>query len=109
MRGQPPRAVKQRPRSDLFTVLAHVVLTAALTVNIATGRKATVREALGYMLEADGYKDAKVVFDASKPTMIPKRLLDTSKAKRLLGFEAKTPFAEGIAKTVAWYRKSRGL
>jgi len=39
-----------------------------------------------------------------KPTMIPKRLLDVSKAKRLLGFEAKTPLAEGIAKTVAWYR-----
>jgi GDP-L-fucose synthase len=37
--------------------------------------------------------------------MIPKRLIDTSKAKELFGFEAKTSLKEAIMKTVSWYRE----
>lgn len=78
-------------------------------VNIAAGMPCTVRDVLAILLEVDGYRGANVVYDASKPTMIPKRLIDTSKAERLLGFRAATPIREGLAKTVAWYRASRGL
>ncbi len=73
-------------------------------VNIAAGRPCTVREVLRMLLAIDGYEDAKVVFDASKPTMIPKRLIDPSKAERVLGFKARTGMEEGLARTVAWYR-----
>lgn len=75
-------------------------------VNIGTGRQSTIKEALKYILAADGYADAEIRFDASKPTMIPVRLIDVSKAKRLLGFEAKTSLDEGIKKTVDWYRQN---
>lgn len=78
-------------------------------VNIATSVPCSIKQALQTMLEADGYTDARIVFDTSKPTMIPKRLIDTTKAKQLLGFAAKTPLAEGIKKTVDWYRQTRGL
>lgn len=78
-------------------------------VNIAAGKPCTVRDVLEILLEVDGYRGANVVYDTSKPTMIPKRLIDTSKAERLLGFRASTPMREGLAKTVAWYRASRGL
>jgi len=76
-------------------------------INIASGVPCSVRQALQAMLEADGYTDARVEFDASKPTMIPKRLIDPSKARRLLGFEAKTPITDGIRKTIQWYRSTR--
>ena len=75
-------------------------------VNIAAGRPCTVREVLRMLLAIDGYEDAKVVFDASKPTMIPKRLIDPSKAERLLSFKARTGMEEGLARTVAWYRST---
>jgi len=78
-------------------------------INIAAGKPCTVRDVLAILLEVDDYGSAKVTYDASKPTMIPKRLIDTSKAERLLGFHASTPLREGLAKTVAWYRASRGL
>ncbi|MHC4488135.1 MAG: NAD-dependent epimerase/dehydratase family protein [Planctomycetota bacterium] len=78
-------------------------------VNIATSVPCSIKQALQAMLEADDYTDAKIVFDSSKPTMIPKRLIDTTKAKQLLGFAAKTPLAEGIKKTIDWYRQTRGL
>jgi len=77
-------------------------------VNIAAGKPYTVRDVLAILLEVDNYDNARVAYDTSKPTMIPKRLIDTSKAERLLGFRASTPMREGLAKTVAWYRASRG-
>jgi len=78
-------------------------------VNIAAGVPCSIRHALDVILQADGYTDANIIFDSSKPTMIPKRLIDTTKAKQLLGFVAKTQLAEGIKKTVEWYRKMRGF
>jgi GDP-L-fucose synthase len=58
-------------------------------------------------LDAGDYSEAEVNFDTSKPTMIPLRLIDVSKAKQLLGFEAKTSFEDGIKKTIKWYKEDR--
>ena len=74
-------------------------------INIGTGIPVTVKNVLAAALEADGYTDAKIVFNDSKPSMIPKRLIDVSKAERVLGFSATTPLKEGIKKTVEWYKK----
>ena len=76
-------------------------------VNIGTGRSVSIKEALGIMIKADNFREAKIVFNASRPTMIPKRLIDVSKAKKLLGFQAKTSFESGIKKTIEWYKENR--
>jgi len=73
-------------------------------VNIATGRPCSIKDVLNAILKVDGFADAKIVFNTSKPTMIPKRLIDVTKAKKNLGFEAKTSLEDGIKKTVQWYR-----
>jgi GDP-L-fucose synthase len=73
-------------------------------VNIATGRPCSIKDVLNAILKVDGFADAKIVFNTSKPTMIPKRLIDVTKAQKLLGFEAKTSLEDGIRKTVQWYR-----
>lgn len=75
-------------------------------INIATGYPCTVKDVLNLLLKVDNFKDAHIVFDESKPTMIPKRLIDISKAKSLLGFEPKVSLEEGLKKTVSWYRKT---
>ena len=74
-------------------------------INIGTGRQSTIKDALKAILRADNHTQAKVVFNNSKPTMIPMRLIDVSKAKRLLGFQAKISLAEGIRRTVEWYKQ----
>jgi len=76
-------------------------------INLASGRQYCLRDLLKIMLKIDGYENARVVYDASKPTMIPKRLIDPTKARQLLGFEANTPIEEGLRKTIAWYRGVR--
>ena len=78
-----------------------------LAVNIATGQGYSVKQVLQTILEVDGYTDADVQFDPSKPTMIPIRLIDTSYARERLGFQTKTSLQEGIRKTITWYRQSR--
>ncbi|NCO98346.1 hypothetical protein GW864_04230 [bacterium] len=61
------------------------------------------------MLEVDEYTDAEIKYNPSKPSMIPIRLIDISKAESVLGFKAKTGLREGITKTIEWYRNRRKL
>lgn len=91
----------------------HGALTAFATlesfypINIGTGAPVNIKDVLGAALAAEGYNDARVVFNTSKPTMIPKRLIDVSKAESMLGFKATTSLSDGIARTVAWYQNNR--
>ena len=90
-------------------LLAMEKLDTFLPVNIATGVPCSIKQALDAILQADEFIDAKIVFNSTKPTMIPKRLIDTTRAKQLIGFEARTSIIEGIKKTVDWYRQTRCL
>ena len=74
-------------------------------VNLAYGQGYSIKELLNICLEEEGYQGAVVEYDASKPSMIPVRLIDTSKAERLLGFKARTGIREGIRMTMDWYRE----
>lgn len=78
-------------------------------INIGLGKGYSIKEALQMILEVDGYTDAKVKFDPAKPSMIPIRLIDTTKAETFLGFKAKTGLREGIRKTIEWYRKTHAV
>ena len=72
-------------------------------LNIGAGRGFTVDEILRTLLEIEGY-NPRVVHDSSKPSMIPKRLVDTSRAEKVLGFRSKTTLREGLEKTLDWYK-----
>ncbi|HSW49277.1 MAG TPA: hypothetical protein VLH09_03835, partial [Bryobacteraceae bacterium] len=49
----------------------------------------------------------RVVFDTTKPNGQPRRCLDVARAEREFGFRARTPFDEGLRRTIDWYRASR--
>ncbi len=80
-------------------------LSSYAAINIGLGKGYSVKEILSCLLEVDGYRDAKVRFDPTKPTTIPLRLIDTHKAQALLGFRARTDLREGLERTIAWYRE----
>lgn len=75
-------------------------------INIGLGQGYSVTEILMALLEIDGYTDAEVVFNTSKPSMIPMRLVYTNKAETVLGFRATTGLRPGLEKTIRWYRES---
>jgi len=75
------------------------------SINIASGIPVTIRDVLTQILKSADYDDADVQYDSSKPTMIPKRMIDISLAKEKLGFEPKVSLQDGIHKTVQWYKE----
>jgi GDP-L-fucose synthase len=76
-------------------------------INIGFGKGYSIKDILEIALEADGFKDVNIIYDTSKPSMIPVRLIDIKKAEEVLGFRAKTDVREGIRKTMDWYKRTR--
>ena len=89
-------------------VLAAEKLNAYTALNVASGTSCSVKQILNTILDLENCRDVKVVFDPSKPTMIPVRLVDVSKAEKVLGFRAKTDLRTGLQKTMAWYKGTLG-
>ncbi len=77
-----------------------------LTVNIVSGKDYSVKEIVQTAIKVDGYTDAQVEYDTTKPRTIGKRVLDGSFARDYLGFTAKTSLEDGFAKTMAWFHET---
>jgi len=90
-------------------VLAAAKIDKYEAINIGLGKGYSVRELLSLITELDGFEKADFKYNLSKPTMIPVRLIDTSKAESLLGFRASISIREGLGRTIEWYRESRGI
>lgn len=86
-------------------LLAAELLPTCDPVNIGYGQVSTIREIVGLILEAAGHQ-TEVVFDATKPTTIPVRSVDCSKAERLLGFTPRISLRDGLRDTVEWYQQT---
>jgi GDP-L-fucose synthase len=71
-------------------------------VNIGTGFEISIKDLVELIAKLAQF-DGEIRWDTSKPDGQPRRCLDTSKAKREFGFEAKTDFQEGLRKTIDWY------
>lgn len=56
------------------------------------------------ILRLVGRGEVPVVFDQSKPSTIPYRVLDTRKIERILGFVPSVSLEQGLARTIAWYK-----
>lgn len=72
-------------------------------VNIGSGSEIAIRELAQAIATATGFRGT-LRWDTSQPNGQQRRRLETSRAERAFGFRASTPFAEGLARTVAWYR-----
>jgi GDP-L-fucose synthase len=84
-------------------VLATERYDGAEPVNLGSGTEVTIRDVAHRIAGAVGYR-GRIAFDPSKPNGQPRRALDTSRARSAFGFTAATPFADGLAATVAWWR-----
>ena len=77
-------------------------------LNIAAGKPSTIKEILKIIIETDGFDNANIIFNADKPSMIRKRLIDPSLAEKRINFKATTSMEEGLKDTINWYRSSVG-
>ncbi len=74
--------------------------TGAGAINVGTGVETSIREVSEHVQAAVGYGGA-VLWDASKPEGQARRVLDTRRAREVLGWEARIDLASGLAETVA--------
>lgn len=73
-----------------------------LPLNVGPGTDVSVRELASTVAETVGYRGS-VQWDTSKPDGAPRKLLDSSRMKRL-GWTAQVPLPEGIRRAYEWYR-----
>jgi GDP-L-fucose synthase len=76
----------------------------AVHINVGTGEDLSILE-LAQMTRDVVYPDAEIVFDASKPDGMPRKLLDVSRL-HAMGWRHRVGLREGIESTYAWYLTS---
>lgn len=86
-------------------VLACVHAPKASIINIGTGIETPILE-LAQKVIAAHKLNISIVLDKTKPDGQIRKVLDVSKAKELLGWEAQTSLKDGLEQTAACYRAS---
>jgi len=74
-------------------------------VNLGTGSEISIHDLAELIAELTGF-EGEIVWDTSQPNGQPRRALDTSRARELFGFEARTSLRDGLERTIAWYREA---
>lgn len=77
-------------------------------VNLGSAQEISVGDLAKLIITISG-KQTESIYDRSKPDGQPRRLPDTKKAKKMIGFKAETPLEIGLKKTIAWYQKQPSL
>ncbi|HKP87306.1 MAG TPA: GDP-L-fucose synthase [Blastocatellia bacterium] len=77
-------------------------------INLGAGQEISIEALVHLIAKTTGF-NGDIVWDRSKPDGQPRRSIDISRARKLLGFETKTDFAQGLRHTVEWYRANRRL
>lgn len=75
-------------------------------VNIGAGFEISIKDLAELIAKLTGF-EGKIVWDITKPDGQPRRCLDTARAYKEFGFKAKTPFEEGLRKTIEWYSEQK--
>jgi dTDP-glucose 4,6-dehydratase len=88
------------------TIEAPIEDIAGEVLNIATGVDISVSEIAGLVLDAVGKPRDRIVYVEERPGQVDRHIGSTERATELLGWSSSTSFAEGLERTVAWYREN---
>ena len=75
-------------------------------VNLGANQEIAIKELVEDVAEVTGFT-GRIKWNSSRPDGQPRRCVDPSRARELFGFEASTPFAEGLRLTYQWYLANR--
>ncbi len=120
LRGQPLTVIGDGSQTRCYTYVDDIVEgiirssevkeAEGHVINIGNNRETSVLELAKMMIKLYG-KDGEIQFIEHEGKYgtgyqdIQRRVPDTSKAKRLLGWEAQIPLEEGLQKTIDWFKK----
>ena len=82
---------------DLDSIVGEVI-------NVATGVDISVTDIADHVLAMLGKDPALRTNVPERPGQVDRHIGSTEKAEQLLGWTARTPFADGLERTIEWYR-----
>jgi GDP-L-fucose synthase len=75
-------------------------------VNLGSGEEISILDLAREIARLVGF-EGRIVWDTTRPNGQPRRALDVTRAREQFGFVAKTSLADGLRRTVDWYRTAR--
>jgi UDP-glucose 4-epimerase len=122
LRGEPLTVIGDGSQTRCFTWIDDAVratvaagLVAAAegeVINIGTEEETSIRRLAELMIELDGgpstlrfVPQESVYGDGYQD--VPRRVPDVTRMHRILGVHAETPLADGLARTIAWFRREQ--
>ena len=85
-------------------VIASEKYESSLHLNVGTGEDLSIKELAQKVADAAGFT-GEIEWDSTKPDGTPRKVLDVSRIKAL-GWKPTITLADGIATTIAWYKKA---
>jgi len=76
-------------------------------INLGTGRKYKIIEAIEAICDIVGWKPSTFKYEKSMPVGPLSRALDNNRAKELLNWEPRFTLSDGLRKTIDWYLVNR--
>jgi GDP-L-fucose synthase len=101
--GKPSREFLYVDDAARGLLLAAEHLDVSDPVNLGVGRETTNKELAELIARLTGF-EGELAWDASNPDGQPKRYLDVSRARELMGFEATVELEDGLARTIESFR-----
>jgi len=89
-------------------VRAAEVMEEPVPINLGGGEEIAIRDLVGRIARACDFT-GRIEWDASKPDGQPRRGLDISRARQLLAWSPRQDFDDGLAATVAWWRRDGAM
>ena len=90
------------------TIRAAEVIEDGTAVNLGTMERTRVIDAVNEVMRYTGFK-ARIEFHPEMPTGPLNRVADYSLAQKLLGWEPKMKFIDGLHRTIDWYFRTKKL
>jgi dTDP-glucose 4,6-dehydratase len=76
------------------------------TINVATGIDETVEQIADMILDILGKPSSLKENVDERPGQVDRHIGSTDKAAQLLGWRSQIPFADGLERTIRWYREN---
>jgi GDP-L-fucose synthase len=74
-------------------------------INLGSGEEISIRSLAELIGRHAGFRGA-IRWDSTKPDGQPRRCLDTTRARELLGWQTAMPLEEGLRRTITWYQST---
>ena len=87
-------------------VMALEAYSGSEPLNLGARKEITIKDLASLIGEIVGY-EGTFRWDSSKPDGQPRRQVDGARANRLLEWQPKTSFRDGLRATIDWYRENR--